>query len=129
MRHRLAALFLLLINILLTPDPARAQVPTGMPAAATADDAFQAKILLALSDANMVPSAYLDGKPGPVAGTDVLNVLALDGHQAAPVSVRTRPFPTVRFPSGKLKLTVHPVLYACCSAGSLRSPICCRHMA
>jgi len=73
------------------PAPARAQAPAGMPAAATSNDAFQAKILLALSDADMVPSAYLDGKLGPVVGSDVLNVMAFDGHQAAPVSLKTLP--------------------------------------
>ncbi|WP_233635997.1 lactonase family protein [Hymenobacter setariae] len=55
------------------------------------NDDFQAKILLALSDADMVPSAYADDHLGPVAGTDVLSVLAFDGQRAAPTSVRTLP--------------------------------------
>ena len=54
-------------------------------------DFFQAKLILALSDADMVPSAYVDGKLGPVVGSDVLNVLAFSGRQAAPTSVRPLP--------------------------------------
>ncbi len=57
----------------------------------TSDDAFQAKMILALSDADMVPSAYIDGHLGPVAGSDVLNILAFDGRQAAPATVQTLP--------------------------------------
>ena len=69
----------------------RAQAPATAPDPASADDAFQAKVLLALSDADMVPSAYIDGKLGPVAGSDVLNVLAFDGRKAEPSSVQTLP--------------------------------------
>lgn len=70
---------------LLTP-ALRAQPTASSPAQ---NDYFQARILLALSDADMVPSAYVNGQLGPVAGADALSVLTFDGHQTAPSSVRT----------------------------------------
>lgn len=74
------------------PESAAAQALAPAPTAlATTDDAFQAKLLVALSDADMVPSAYVDGKLGPVAGADALSVLAFDGRQAAPRNVQTLP--------------------------------------
>ncbi|MGI4885439.1 MAG: hypothetical protein ACRYFR_10825 [Janthinobacterium lividum] len=83
---------LLLGGVLLTgtlgtsyPSPAPGQ--SGPPAL----DAFEAKVLLALSDADMVPSAYVDGQLGPAAGTDVLSVLTFDGYHAQPASVNTLP--------------------------------------
>lgn len=65
--------------------PAAAQAP------AAASDVFQAKALVALADADMVPSAYVDGQLGPAAGHDALAVLAFDGRQVAPTSVQTLP--------------------------------------
>ena len=81
------------VGTLLAPAPARAQPSAGAPgpAPATPDDAFQARLLVALSDADMVPSAYIDGKLGPVAGADALSVVAFDGLRATPASVQTLP--------------------------------------
>ncbi len=59
--------------------------------AAPQNDFFQAKLLVALSDADMIPSAYVNGQLGPVAGSDVLNVLAFNGRQATPTSVTPLP--------------------------------------
>ncbi|NML65885.1 hypothetical protein HHL22_11780 [Hymenobacter sp. RP-2-7] len=67
----------------------RAQAPAR--AAAAVPDAFQAKAIVALSDADMVPSAYVDDKLGPPAGTDVLSVVRFDGRRVAPVSMQTLP--------------------------------------
>ncbi len=39
---------------------------------------FQGRYLISVSDADMVPSAYVDGKLGPVDGTDALSVIRLD---------------------------------------------------
>ena len=80
-------------SLLVTPFWGWAQTPapSSSPTSPTLDDAFQAKLLLALSDADMVPSAYVDGKLGPVAGSDVLNVVAFDGHRAEPRGVQTLP--------------------------------------
>lgn len=40
---------------------------------------FQGQMLLALSDADMVASAYVDGKLGPIEGSDTLSVIGLGG--------------------------------------------------
>lgn len=52
---------------------------------------FQGRSLLVLSDADMLSSAYFDGKLGPVAGTDALSVINLDRPiqklQPIPISV------------------------------------------
>ena len=82
---------LLALSSLLLPAPGWGQTPAGPPAAAGQSDAFQAKLLVALSDADMVPSAYVDGQLGPVAGTDVLSVLTFDGQRAAPASQQALP--------------------------------------
>lgn len=39
---------------------------------------FQGRMLVAVSDADMLPSAYIDGDLGPVAGEDALSVIRLD---------------------------------------------------
>lgn len=84
---------LLALASLLVAAPGWAQAPASPSAAlpAASNDAFEAKLLLALSDADMVPSAYVDGKLGPVAGADALNVLAFNGTQAAPATVKSLP--------------------------------------
>lgn len=41
-------------------------------------------MVLALSDADMVPSAYIDGRLGPAVGTDALSVLSFDQRSVAP---------------------------------------------
>ncbi|WP_375418826.1 hypothetical protein [uncultured Hymenobacter sp.] len=92
--HLLAGLLLAAAGRLFVPvQEARAQAPAGLPASAAPpqNDIFQARLLLALSDADMVPSAYIDGKLGPVAGADVLSVVAFDGRKAAAASVRGLP--------------------------------------
>jgi hypothetical protein len=73
--------------------PVQAQTPGSISTAAVAsqNDIFQAKLLVALSDADMVPSAYIDGKLGPVAGADALSILAFNGKQAAPATVKPLP--------------------------------------
>lgn len=63
----------------------QAQTPTPQ------NDFFQAKLIVALSDADMIPSAYVDGQLGPLVGSDVLNVLTFNGRQAAPTSVTPLP--------------------------------------
>ena len=92
---------------LLLPALALAQGPAGIPTASgTPGDAFQAKMIVALSDADMVPSAYIDGKLGPVAGHDALNVVAFDGNHVAPASVQTLPISnTVVGPPAALTIT------------------------
>lgn len=39
---------------------------------------FQGRLLVAVSDADMVPSAYLNGRLGPAQGVDALSVVRLD---------------------------------------------------
>ena len=76
------------VSCLILPTFGRAQALAHYPAQ---EDAFQAKVLVALSDADMVPSAYVDGQLGPVAGADALQVLAFNSWQAAPTSVQSLP--------------------------------------
>jgi len=47
---------------------------------------FQGKALVILSDADMVASAYVDGRLGPAGGGDTLSVVALGGHPRALVA-------------------------------------------
>lgn len=100
---------LLLLGVtLLVAVPVQAQMTPARPAATPAPeaDAFQAKLLLALSDADMVPSTYVDGKLGPPAGRDALSLVAFDGSHVAPVRVQTLPVSnTVTGPPAALTLT------------------------
>ena len=50
---------------------------------------FKGRFLLATSDADMRPSAYLDGKLGPADGADALTVIRLDrpGRELRPVAI------------------------------------------
>lgn len=81
----------LLVSGWLLPAVALGQTLGSQPAPTAQDDNFQAKMLLALADADMVPSAYVDGKLGPMVGHDVLNVLASNGQQSKPTSLATLP--------------------------------------
>ena len=47
-------------------------------------EAFDAPMIVALTDADMVPSAYVDGRLGPAAGHDGLTVLRFDGRSLRP---------------------------------------------
>lgn len=87
----------------------QAQVVNGQP------DFFQARQILALSDADMVPSAYVDGQLGPAWGADALNVLSFDGRQAAPTtrahlsisnSVTGPPAAMATTPDGRYAITI-----------------------
>ncbi|RIV18645.1 hypothetical protein DYU11_27105 [Fibrisoma montanum] len=49
-----------------------------VPGASGANFAFQGRYIVAVSDADMIPSAYIDGKLGPVEGQDALSVIRLD---------------------------------------------------
>ena len=49
-------------------------------------EAFDAPMIVALSDADMVPSAYVDGRLGPEAGKDRLTVLRFDARSLRPSS-------------------------------------------
>ena len=71
---------------------------------------FRRRFLLAASDTDMLPSAYIDGKLGPRAGPDQLSVLSLDHPLEAmkpvtvPVSLDIGPF-LVRFtPDGRFAM-------------------------
>lgn len=68
----------------------------GQPGAAVAQSSstvpafdFKGRFLLATSDADMRPSAYLDGKLGPADGADALTVIRLDrpGRELRPVAI------------------------------------------
>ncbi len=63
---------LLLAFILLAPLPGSGQVATVRP-----DLAFKGRFLVAASDTDMLPSAYMDNLLGPYAGPDELSVIQL----------------------------------------------------
>ncbi|WP_223654070.1 hypothetical protein [Hymenobacter psoromatis] len=91
----------LVVGLLPQVAAAQALLPAALPS-----DAFQAKALLALSDADMIPAAYVTGQLGPPAGADALTVAAFDGHRAQPVSVKTLPISnSVVGPPASLALT------------------------
>lgn len=71
-----------LVAIILSMTPANAQEQAAPGPAAP--DAFQARMVLALSDADMVPSAYIDGRLGPAVGADTLSVLSFDKQSVQP---------------------------------------------
>ena len=50
-------------------------------------ESFNASMIVALTDADMVPSAYVDGRLGPEAGKDRLTVLRFDGSSLPPSSM------------------------------------------
>ena len=109
---RCRTLFLGLVQVTATllaaPTSGWAQVPAPVSTLTppTQNDAFQARLLVALSDADMVSSAYFDGQLGPVAGTDALSVVAFDGRRAQPTTVKTLPVSnTVTGPPGALTVT------------------------
>lgn len=54
-------------------------------------EAFDAPMIVALTDADMVPSAYADGRLGPAAGRDGLTVLRFDGRSLRPSSTAAIP--------------------------------------
>lgn len=64
------------------PQPRSTSSPARRPAvldlAAPLD--FRGRMLLAVSDADMVASAYVDGRLGPIEGTDTLAVVPLGAH-------------------------------------------------
>ncbi|MGI4802173.1 MAG: hypothetical protein ACRYG8_50690 [Janthinobacterium lividum] len=78
-------------------------------------DAFDAPGLVALSDADMVASAYADDKLGPAVGQDAMMVLAFDGMGVAPTSratIRIRssvtgpPAPMAITPDGRYAIVI-----------------------
>ncbi len=84
-------------------------------AAEPQSDAFDVPAIIALSDADMVASAYADGRLGPPAGTDTMTVLAFDGHHVAPTTTATLPVsnsvtgppaPMAITPDGRYAITV-----------------------
>ena len=65
-----------------------------LPASAQAPGAdhrflFQGKLLVVACDTDMLPSAYIDGKPGPIVGPDVLSIIRLDKEATSPAQLRT----------------------------------------
>ncbi len=66
-------LALLVAALSSTPATSLAQVQTRRP-----DLAFKGRYLVAISDTDMLPSAYTDGLLGPYAGADELSVIQLD---------------------------------------------------
>ena len=50
---------------------------------------FQGKLLVIACDTDMLPSAYIDGKLGPIVGLDVLSVVRLDSQATSPSKLRT----------------------------------------
>ncbi len=75
---------------------------------------FQGRLLVSASDADMVPSAYIDGKLGPVDGADALSVIRLDrrgqGLSAVEIpvsnSVTGPPASVVATPDGRYALVI-----------------------
>ena len=75
---------------------------------------FQGRLLISASDADMVPSAYIDGKLGPVDGADALSVIRLDrpGRELSAVeipasnSVTGPPASVVTTPDGRYALVI-----------------------
>lgn len=39
---------------------------------------FKGRFIVSISDADMVPSAYSDGKLGPIDGSDALSIIRLE---------------------------------------------------
>lgn len=78
-RGRAARLALGAVACLAIPSMSGAQ-----DAAAESPDAFEARMVLALSDADMVPSAYFSDRLGPAKGRDALSVLSFDGRSPTP---------------------------------------------
>ena len=79
------------------------------------NDVFDAPALVVLSDADMVASAYADGKLGPAAGSDAMTVLTFDRTHAAPASRATLavsnsvtgpPAPMAMTPDGRYAIVV-----------------------
>lgn len=107
--RRLGQLLLFAASGLSASSPGRAQapVPARSSAPVTADaDAFEARVLLALSDADMVPTAYFDGQLGPATGRDALTVATFDGRHVPPRSLQTLPLSnTVVGPPATLAVT------------------------
>lgn len=54
------------------------EVVIGQSASSGANFDFKGRLIVAVSDADMVASAYLDGHLGPVVGSDALSVIRLD---------------------------------------------------
>ncbi len=55
-----------------------ANVASGQSGTSGANFAFKGRYLVSVSDADMIPSAYIDGNLGPVDGQDALSVIRLD---------------------------------------------------
>lgn len=78
-------------------------------------EAFNAPMIVALTDADMVPSAYVDGRLGPAAGEDRLTVLRFDGRSLRPsstadvpvsASVAGPPAPMAITPDGRFAIVI-----------------------
>ena len=75
---------------------------------------FEGRMLLALSDADMVASAYVDGRLGAIEGSDTLSVIALGGDPrgwraatvAASNSVAGPPVAVAATPDGRYAFVV-----------------------
>jgi DNA-binding beta-propeller fold protein YncE len=75
---------------------------------------FQGRMLLALSDADMLASAYVDGRLGPIEGSDALSVITLAGGPrawraqtvAASNSVAGPPVAVATTPDGRFAFVV-----------------------
>lgn len=75
---------------------------------------FQGRALVVVSDADMLASAYVDGRLGPIAGSDALSVIALGRHPrdlsaaAVPVSnsVAGPPVAVAVTPDGRYAIVV-----------------------
>ena len=80
--------------------PARAQSPVAIPGFD-----FRGRYLVVASDTDMLPSAYIDGKLGPLAGPDQLSVLRLDRPTQAMVPATVEVTNSVIGPPSSIALT------------------------
>ena len=80
--------------------PTRAQSPASLPGFD-----FRGRYLVVVSDTDMLPSAYIDGKLGPVAGPDQLSVLRLDRPTQAMVPATVDVTNSVIGPPSSIALT------------------------
>lgn len=66
---------------------------------------FQGRYLVVASDTDMLPSAYIDGKLGPMAGPDELSVIRLDRSPAAMKPITVEVTNSVIGPPSSIALT------------------------
>ncbi len=58
--------------------PGACGIAAAQPRSPSAPFDFKGRFLVSISDADMIPSAYTNGKLGPVDGADALSVIRLD---------------------------------------------------